>query len=87
MPRKTLRQQKKVHKRAKRARRTNNRTRKAARRLKGGNYAEDVTIKEVDGIPVTKDTVVTFPGRGTMSVKAFRQLKEDLDRNGDEFYD
>jgi len=79
--RKTLRRQKKVHKKR------TQRTKKTARRLKGGNYAKDVTIKEVDGIPVTKNAIVTVPGRGTMSVQAFRQLKEDLDRNGDDYYD
>lgn len=57
------------------------------RRLKGGNYAKDITIKEVDGIPVKNDALVSFPGRGTMSIQAYRQLKEDLDRNGDQFYD
>jgi hypothetical protein len=56
------------------------------RRLKGGNYATDVTTETVDGIPVEEDVVVSMPGYPPMSRKQFLRLKEDLDRNGDDTY-
>ncbi len=99
MPRKTsrrpkaLRQPKKEGKHEKASRRpkkshkrTKTHRRKTARRLKGGDYTM-ATIEEVNGTPVTKDALVTFPGGGTMSVPAYRQRMADLDRNGDQIYD
>ena len=88
MPRKTQRRQKTRRQQAqtKRAQK-GKRTQKTRRRYKGGNYAKNITIKLVDGTPVTKDALVTFPGGGTMSIPAYQQLMADRDRNGDHIYD
>jgi hypothetical protein len=85
--RQTRQKRKTTKKRAYRKHRASgNRRTHSNRRLKGGNYATDVTVKTVDGIPVEEKAVVTVPGYGTMSVSEFRRLKEDLDRNGDDLY-
>lgn len=57
--------------------------------MRGGNYETDVTVRTVDGVPIkaANKVVVTVPGRGTMSVAGYLKLKEDLDRNGNDFYD
>lgn len=57
--------------------------------MKGGNYERDVTTRTFEGVaskPLNK-FVVTVPGRSIMSAAAYRQLMEDLDRNGDHYYD
>ena len=81
---KQTRRQKKSQKTQKSARRRKNRTH--SRRLKGGNYARNITVNTVEGTPVEENAVLSVPGRGTMSVKAYQRLTEDLDRNGDDIY-
>lgn len=85
MPRKTYRRMKQTHKSRHKKTRVNKK--RTQRRQKGGNYAKDITVNEIDGIPVKRNAVVTVPGRGTMSISAFQQLKSDIDRNGDDYYD
>jgi hypothetical protein len=53
-------------------------------RLKGGNYAEDITIEEVDGVPVTDDAVITIPGYPSMDAGAFKRHAEYRDFQGEE---
>jgi hypothetical protein len=63
-------------------------TRKNRRVLKGGNYETDITTRTTEGTatkPLEK-IVVTVPGRGVMDGKAYKQLMEDLDRNGNREY-
>ncbi len=67
--------------------RKTHKTHKTHRRLRGGNYAKDVTVKEIEGVPVTKNAVVTVPGYGTMGGDAYKQLQADIDRNGKQLYD
>ena len=59
------------------------------RRLRGGNYERDVTTRTYEGFPMKplNKVVTSVPGRGVMSVSAYSQLMEDLDRNGNDFYD
>lgn len=56
--------------------------------ISGGNYERDFTSRTIDGIPTKRanQVVVTVSGHGTMSGSAYMRLKEDLDRNGDDFY-
>jgi hypothetical protein len=57
--------------------------------MKGGNYERDVTTRTTEGVatkPLNK-FVVTVPGRGTMSAAAYIRLMEDIDRNGNDYYD
>lgn len=80
-----------TRKKAKRVRKnTSRRTRHTKRRnsrhyrLRGGNYAEDVTDKEVDGIPVTDDVVITAAGYPSMDAKTFKNHMEYMDFQGPE---
>jgi hypothetical protein len=59
------------------------------RRLTGGNYERDVTTRTYEGFPMKplNKVVTSVPGRGVMSVSAYAKLMEDLDRNGNDFYD
>jgi len=64
-------------------------TRHTRRRvISGGNYKRDFTSRTVDGIPTkaVNKIVISVPGYGVMSGAAFLKLKDDLDRNGDDFY-
>ena len=64
-------------------------TRKSIRRMKGGNYARDITTRTTEGVP-TKPShkfVVTIPGYSAMSGSAYMRLMEDRDRNGNDMYD
>lgn len=57
--------------------------------MRGGNYETDVTTRTLEGTatkPLHK-MVVAVPGYGTMSGKAYVQLMEDIDRNGNDIYD
>ena len=56
--------------------------------ISGGNYKRDFTSRTVDGIPTkaANKFVAVVPGYGVMSGAAFLKLKEDLDRNGDDYY-
>ena len=66
-------------------------TRRYTRRrvISGGNYERDFTSRTLDGQPTkaVNKIVVTVPGYGTMSGSAYMRLKDDLDRNGNDFYD
>ena len=57
--------------------------------ISGGNYQRDFTSRTLDGQPTkaVNKIVVTVPGYGTMSGSAYMRLKDDLDRNGNDFYD
>jgi hypothetical protein len=57
--------------------------------MRGGNYEKDVTRRTLQGFPMKRynEVVTTMPGYGTMSVSAYLQLQEDLDRNGKHYYD
>jgi hypothetical protein len=56
--------------------------------ISGGNYERDFTSRTLYGIPTkaANKVVAVIPGFGVMSGTAFLRLKEDLDRNGDDFY-
>ena len=58
-------------------------------RLRGGNYERDVTTRTYEGFPMKplNKVVTSVPGRGVMSVAAYSKLMEDLDRNGNDYYD
>ena len=69
--------------------RLSNHKRNTRRRvISGGNYERDVTTRTTYGIPTkaANKFVAVVPGYGVMSGAAFLKLKEDLDRNGDDFY-
>jgi len=53
-------------------------------RLQGGNYAKDVTIEEVDDMPVTAGAVIDIPGYPSMSVKDFKAHALYRDFQGEE---
>jgi hypothetical protein len=57
--------------------------------MRGGNYAKDVTVQTYLGFPMKRSNqvVTTVPGRGVMSVSAYKQLMENEERNGFDFYD
>lgn len=77
-------------KKIRKTKRHSNHKRQTRRRvISGGNYERDVTTRTTYGIPTKASNkfVVSVPGRGTMSGAAFLKLKDDLDRNGDDFYD
>ena len=59
------------------------------KRLKGGNYETDVTMRTIEGVPTkpANKVVTTVPGYGTMSAAAYINLMEDKDRNGSDYYD
>lgn len=81
-----------IHKRPIHKRRTHKRRiykRPSRRVISGGNYEKDFTSRMIDGSPTksANKIVVTVPGYGTMSGSAYIRLKEDLDRNGKQFYD
>jgi hypothetical protein len=60
-----------------------------SRRLRGGNYETDVTIRTLEGEPIkgANKVVTTVPGYGVMSAAAYLKLMEDKDRNGSDYYD
>jgi hypothetical protein len=55
----------------------------------GGNYERDVTTQTFQGFPMKQShkVVTSVPGRGVMSVSAYKRLMEDEERNGFDFYD
>jgi hypothetical protein len=57
--------------------------------MRGGNYSTDVTTRTFENFPMKalNKVVTTVPGRGVMSAAAYLKLKEDEDRNGNDFYD
>jgi hypothetical protein len=57
--------------------------------MRGGNYSTDVTTRTFENFPM-KDynkVVTSVPGRGVMSVKAYKNLMDSQERNGFDFYD
>jgi hypothetical protein len=67
-----------------------NRThRNKTRSMRGGNYEKDVTTQTYLGFPMkpSNKVVTSVPGRGVMSVSAYKGLMEDEERNGFDFYD
>jgi len=57
--------------------------------MRGGNYSTDVTTRTFENFPMKayNKVVTSVPGRGVMSVAAYKQLMEDEERNGFDFYD
>lgn len=55
----------------------------------GGNYSTDVTTQTFEGFPMKESNkvVTSVPGRGVMSVSAYKKLMSDEERNGFDFYD
>jgi hypothetical protein len=85
------------HRRGKTRRHRSSRRRHTRRRthhrrntcIRGGNYSTDVTTRTFENFPM-KDynkVVTSVPGRGVMSVSAYKRLMEDEERNGFDFYD
>jgi hypothetical protein len=56
-------------------------SRKTYRRLRGGSYAKDVTVHTFQGIPVTRNAIITSNGT-TRNLKDFIKYKEDQDEEG-----
>ena len=51
-------------------------------RMRGGR-SNKPTVRTVEGIPITKDAVVTVDGiQGTYGLKAFEEHEKDMDRQG-----
>jgi hypothetical protein len=77
---------KRVRKNRRYKRRTKRRSQRRQRsyRLRGGNYAKDVTIEEVDDMPVTAGAVIDIPGYPSMSVKDFKAHALYRDFQGEE---
>ena len=63
--------------------------RNKTRSMRGGNYEKDVTTQTYLRFPMkqSNEVVTSVPGRGVMSVSAFKRLMEDEERNGFRFYD
>lgn len=57
--------------------------------MRGGNYEKDVTTQTYLNFPMKQSNkvVTSVPGRGVMSVSAYKNLMEDEERNGFDFYD
>ena len=84
------------HRKTSRNRRTKTRhTRRRQSRNKrkacmlGGNYERDVTTQTFQGFPMKESNkvVTSVPGRGVMSVSAYKKLMADLDTRGNDEYD
>ncbi len=69
--------------------RRNHKTRTRKLKMLGGNYERDVTTQTFQGFPMKQSNkvVTSVPGRGVMSVSAYKRLMEDEERNGFDFYD
>lgn len=74
----------KTRKRVRKNRRHTKRRRQRSYRLRGGNYAEDITIEQVDDMPVTAGAVIDIPGYPSMSVKDFKAHALYRDFQGEE---
>lgn len=80
----------KTSRRTSRNKNRRNRThRNKTRSMRGGNYEKDVTTQTYLGFPMkaSNKVVTSVPGRGVMSVSAYKGLMEDEERNGFDFYD
>jgi hypothetical protein len=57
--------------------------------MRGGNYEKDMTVQTYLNFPMKKSNqvVTSIPGRGVMSVSAYKKLMEAEERNGFDFYD
>ena len=62
--------------------RRNRSHRHKSQKLRGGSYAEDVTIDEFDGIPIAEDVVITTAGVPPMNAKSFKNHMEYMDFQG-----
>lgn len=53
-------------------------------RFRGGNYEKNMTTQTYLGFPMKQSNkvVTSVPGRGTMSVSAYKKLMETDERNG-----
>jgi hypothetical protein len=69
------------HKTFRKASRNRKTSQKAYR---GGNYHEDVTTKEIEGVPTkNKDVIIASP-HGVMNATEYESFMESMDRNGAE---
>ena len=68
-------------------RRTNRKTRRRTnRKMKGGDYAKDITTRTIEGFPSKPLNNITVTGPGfVLSGSAYVQLMEDRDRNGTDY--
>jgi hypothetical protein len=85
-----LKRKNRVSKRNRKTSRHTRRTRRnKTRSMRGGNYEKDVTTQTYLGFPMkpSNKVVTSVPGRGVMSVSAYKGLMEDEERNGFDFYD
>jgi hypothetical protein len=66
-----------------------NKTYRKKKYMRGGNYERDVTVQTYLNFPMKQSNkvVTTVPGRGVMSVSAYKNLMETEERNGFDFYD
>ena len=80
---------KRTHKRTHTRRRYSSKYNKRKACMLGGNYEKDVTIQTFQGFPMKQSNkvVTSVPGRGVMSVSAYKNLMADEERNGFDFYD
>jgi hypothetical protein len=69
-------------KREKRTTRRSNKHKKHSARMRGGR-SDEPTVKTVDGMPVTKDAIVSIPGYGTIGVEQFKKHEEYEDFQGE----
>jgi len=61
--------------------RNTQRTRHYCHRKRGGNYKQ-VTSETIQEMPLTAEATVNVIGMGDMSISAFKQYMEGMDRNG-----
>jgi pyruvate/2-oxoacid:ferredoxin oxidoreductase alpha subunit len=54
-------------------------------RKRGGNYRQ-ITDQTIQGTPLIDDATVNVIGLGDMSIDAFKQYMENMDRNGSRVY-
>ncbi len=87
--RKTRGKGKSQRKRASRHRKGSRRHRTQRRSMRGGNYEKDVTTQTYLNFPMKESNkvVTSIPGRGVMSVSAYKKLMDTEERNGFDYYD
>ena len=73
------------HKKTRKTRKSSksSKTRKSSKRMRGGNYAKDATITEIDGVESKSldKITVAIPG-SVMSGSAYKKHMEYLEMNG-----
>jgi hypothetical protein len=56
--------------------------------MRGGNYQTDITTQTYLGFPMKQSNkvVTSVPGRGVMSVSAYKALMEQQEQQGFDYY-